>query len=156
MARGIASEHPDLTIVDLAKGTTVLPRDPHRVRALFDKARLIEHQHAIGLTQLIGHELMVVPHHLLLLPDTITDKPLQPADSAPLYAERHRLDRLAFERTELAHHVVKEMDARLTPRKTVVKGRLELLQFVYEAFHIPGNYVKRGNGKTFAFRPTGL
>jgi len=155
MARGIPGEHPDLTIFDLAQGATVLPCDSHGVLPFFDKARLIEHQHAIRVAHLLGYKLMVVPHHLLLIPDAITDKPLQPTDGTPLNLERHGLNRLAFKLTELAYHVVKEMGARFTAWKTVVKGRLKLLEFVHEAFHITGHHVKRGNGKTFAFRPTG-
>jgi hypothetical protein len=46
------------------------------------------------------------------------------------------------------------MGAWLTACKTIVKGRLELLEFVHEAFHILGNYLKGGNGKTVSFRPT--
>ena len=47
------------------------------------------------------------------------------------------------------------MGARLTAPKTVVKGGLELPEFVHEAFHIAGYQVKRGHGKTCAFGPTG-
>ena len=46
------------------------------------------------------------------------------------------------------------MDAWLTACKTVVKGALKLLQFVHEAFHIAGEHVKGGHGKSFAFGPT--
>src|SRR5262249_27342119 len=114
MPRGIASKHADLTILDLAESATILPRDPHRVLALFDKASLVEHQDPIRVTHLRGHKLMIVPPHLFLIPDDITDKPLQPPDGAPLDLEGHRLDRLAFELTELTNHIVKEMHAWLT------------------------------------------
>src|SRR5215510_11942666 len=98
---------------------------------------------------------MVVPPHLLLIPGHITDKPLQPTDGAPLDLEGHRLDRLAFELAELAHHIVEEMGARLTAGKTVVEGRLKLPQCLHEPFHIAGNDIKRGDGKCFAGSPTG-
>src|SRR5439155_13694537 len=55
---------------------------------------------------------------------------------------------------KVRYHVVKEMGARFTAWKTVVKGRLKLLEVVHEAFRTIGHHVKRGNGKTFAFRPT--
>jgi hypothetical protein len=48
MPRRIASKHAYLTILHLAQGATVLPCDPYRVLPFFDKARLVEHQHAIG------------------------------------------------------------------------------------------------------------
>src|SRR5207249_5536976 len=109
-------------VLDLAEGATILPCDPHGVLALFDEACLIEHQDAGWITHLLGHELMVIPHHLLLIPAHITDKPLQPTDSAPFDVEGHRLNRLAFELAQLAHHIVKEMGTRLTACKTIVKG----------------------------------
>jgi hypothetical protein len=121
MSGGIPGKHPDLTIFHLAQRATVLPRDPHGLFALFDKARFIEHQDALRLPQCVRHELLVVPSHLLLIPGDITDKPLHPTDGAPLDLEGHRLDRLAFELAELAHHIIEEMRAWLTARKTVVE-----------------------------------
>src|SRR5262249_6353027 len=82
------------------------------------------------------------------------EKPLQPSNGAPLDLECHGLDRLAFQLAELTDHRVKEMSARLTADKTVVKGGLELPQFLHEPFHITGDEVKRGNGKAFAAGPT--
>jgi hypothetical protein len=46
------------------------------------------------------------------------------------------------------------MGAWLTPRKTVVKEALELLEFVGEPGHIPGGELKGGNRKLVACRPT--
>src|SRR5215510_11656753 len=130
MPGGIAGKHPDLTILHFAQRATVLPRDAHGVFALFDKDRLIKHQDPIGVTHLLGHEVMIVPPHLLLIPAPITDKPLQPPNGASLDLEGHGLDRLACQLTELADHIVKEMDTRLTAGKTVVKGGLELPEFL--------------------------
>jgi hypothetical protein len=67
----------------------------------------------------------------------------------------HRLNRLAFELAQLTHHRVKKLGARFTAAKTVVKGGLELPQVVHEAFHVTADNVKRGNGKTLTFGPTG-
>jgi hypothetical protein len=92
LPRRIGGKDPDLTILDFAQGAAILPRDPHRVLALFHKARLIEPQDPIRLTHLVGHKLMVVPHHLFLIPPHITDEPLQPADGAPLNLEGHWLN----------------------------------------------------------------
>src|SRR4029434_9480180 len=119
MARGIAREHPDLTILDLCEGATVLPCYPSRVRPLFDKARFIEHQHAFRIAHRLGDELMVVPQHLLLIPECVTDKSLHPPDGASCHLEGHGLDGLAFQLTELAYHIVEEMDAWLTACNTV-------------------------------------
>jgi hypothetical protein len=46
------------------------------------------------------------------------------------------------------------MGARLTPRKTVVKEALELLEFVGEPGYIPGGEIKGGNRKLVACCPT--
>src|SRR5215211_8003422 len=100
-----------------AQGATVLPRDAHGVRALFHNARLGEPQDPSGIAHRLGHELMRVPPHLRLIPDALTEKPLQPPDGAPLALEGHGLDRLAFQLTELTDHRVKEMHARLTAGK---------------------------------------
>jgi hypothetical protein len=92
---------------------------------------------------------------MLLIPGDITDEALQPTDSAPLDVEGHRLNRFALEETELADQIVKEMRARLTAGKTVVKSGLELPEFIHEAFYIAGHEVKRGNGKSLTIDPTG-
>jgi hypothetical protein len=76
-------------------------------------------------------------------------------DGAPLDLEGHGLARLAFQLTAWTDHIVKEMPARLTACKTVVKGGLKLPPFLHEAFHIAGDESKRGNGKAFAAGPTG-
>jgi hypothetical protein len=46
------------------------------------------------------------------------------------------------------------MGARLTPRKTVVKEALELLEFVGEPGHIPRGEIKGGHRKLVVCRPT--
>jgi hypothetical protein len=76
-------------------------------------------------------------------------------DGTPFDMEGHRLDRRAFELAELTHHRVEEMSARLTACKTVVEGRRKLPEFLQELFHIAGNNIKRGDGKSFACSPTG-
>ena len=155
MPRAIASKHADLTMLHFAQGVTLWPRDPCGVLALFDEARLIEHPDAVWITHFLGHELMIIPPPLLLIPAHITEKPLQPADRTPFDMEGHRLNRLAFELAALADHIVKEMGPWLTAHKTVVKGGLERPQFVHEAFHITGHDLKCGHGKFIAIGPTG-
>src|SRR4030095_9739136 len=143
-----AGKHPNLTVLHFAQGATILPRDAHGVLALFDKTRLVEHQDTRGVPHLFGHELVVVPEHLLLIPDDITEKPLHPTDGAPLDVESHGLDRLAFELTQLAHHIVEEIGTRLTPCKTIVEDGLERPEFLREPFHIPRADVKSRAGRT--------
>jgi hypothetical protein len=47
------------------------------------------------------------------------------------------------------------MDTRLTAGKTVVKGGLELPEFLHESLHIAGHHIKCGNGKAFTGGSTG-
>ena len=85
---------------------------------------------------------------MLLIPGDISEKPLEPTDASPGDPEGHGLDGLPFQGAQLAHHIIKEMGARLTPRKTVVKETLELLEFVGEPGHIAGCESKRGESQT--------
>jgi len=91
---------------------------------------------------------------VLLIPGDLTEKPLEPTDAAPRDPEGYGLNGLTFQRTQLAHHIVKEMGAWLTSRKTVVKEALELLEFVGEPGHIAGCESKGGNHKLVACRST--
>jgi hypothetical protein len=98
---------------------------------------------------------MIVPEHLRLIPVDITNTPLLPTDRAPLDAEGHRLQRCAFQPAVLAHHAIKELSARLTTRKTIVTGRLELPQCAHAAFHSAGDEVKSGKGIAGMVGPAG-
>ena len=131
-----------------------MPRDAYGVLAFFDKTGLVEHQHAIGGAHLVGDDLMVIPPHLLFIPDHLTQKALQTADIPPWNLEGDGLNRLPFQWPQLAYHIVKEMGTRLTPGKTIVKEALELLQFVDEPGHIAGGEIKGGNRKPVACCPT--
>jgi len=92
---------------------------------------------------------------VLLIPGHITEKPLQPTDGPALDVEGHGLDRLPLERAQLPHHIIKEMGARLTPGKTVMKVGLKLPEFLQQPFDIGRGQVKGGNRKAFASGPTG-
>src|SRR5262245_54973708 len=72
---------------------TDAPRHAARGLAFFHKACLIDHQDACGIAHRVGYERMVRPPHRFLLPGHVTEKPLPPADGAPLDMEGHRLDR---------------------------------------------------------------
>jgi len=91
---------------------------------------------------------------MLLIPGDLTEKPLQSTDAASRDPKGHGLDGLALQWAQLPHHIIKEMGAWLTPRKTVVKQALELLEFVGEPGHIPGGELKGGNRKLIACRST--
>src|SRR5262249_47129653 len=139
----------------LDQGPGIASPSPDGVLALFHKARLIDHQAAFRIAHRRGHELMIGPPHVLLIPDHITQKALQPPDGPALHVEGHGLDRLPLEWAQLAHHIIEEMGARLTPGKTVVKGGLEFPEFLQEPLYIGGGEVKGGNRKAFIVGPTG-
>ena len=90
----------------------------------------------------------------MLIPDDITDEPLQPPDRASLDSESQRLNGLPFELAALPHHIIEEMGPRFTARKTVVEGRLKLPQFLQNPFDITGDNLKCGQSTSFAGSPT--
>jgi hypothetical protein len=54
VTRNIGGEDPDLAVRDLARGTSVLPRNSARRLALFEKAGLVDHQHRIVIRQMLN------------------------------------------------------------------------------------------------------
>ena len=127
LARGLPGQDAHLTILHFPQRPTILPRHACGVVALFDKARFIEHEDAIGLAQLLRYELMRVPPPLLLIPHRLTQKTLQTAETAPLDRKGHRFNRFPGQGAVLPHHVIQEMPAGFTPRKTIVADTLALL-----------------------------
>src|SRR5215813_4559715 len=97
---------------------------------------------------------MVRPTHLHFIPDHLADESLHRTDVPPVHLQRHRLDRFAFEGTELPYHVPKELLPRLAPRKTPGERRMKTPQFVQESFDITLRKRKLRDGKHLAFSPT--
>jgi len=120
-----------------------------------DQARLVAPQDAIGLPELVGPALMLVPLPLLLIPAPSTAAPRHPTDGAPLDLEGHGLERLAGALTSLAHPRVEAMAPRRTAGQTVVDGRLQRPPCLHAPFHIAGDNIQRGHGPAFAGSPTG-
>src|SRR5262249_1141992 len=102
-------------------------------------------QDALGLAQLGRHELMIMPPHLLLLPDRLTQQALPAAETAPRDGKSHRLQRFPGKAAVLPHHVIQEMPAGFTPSTTIMEDTLELLSLVPAAFNITDLHVKGGN-----------
>src|SRR5215475_7364405 len=90
---------------------------------------------------------MIGPPHVLLIPDHITQKALQPPDGPALHVEGHGLDRLPLERAQLAHHIIEEMGARLTPGQTAVKGGRAFPEFLQNPSTSGGVRSKVGSAK---------
>src|SRR6266511_2235938 len=154
MPSPLARKHPHLPILHLAQGATVLPRHAHRLAALFGKSRFIKHQHPLGISQIVMEQAMVRPTHLHFLPDHVADASLQRTDAPTIHLQRHRLDRVAFEGTELPHHGPKELLARLAPRNTLAEGFMKPPQCVQESFDIALRQRTLRDGKYLAFGPT--
>jgi hypothetical protein len=154
MARRIGRKHPDLTIVHLAQGATVLPRHTHRRWALLGKSRLIKHQHPLGISQIFLKQAMVLLTPLRFIPDHLADESRPRTDIPPVHLPRHRLDRLAFEGTERPYHIPKELLPRLAPRNTPGECRMKPPPFVQESFDITVRQGKLWDGKDLAFGPT--
>src|SRR5262249_13471536 len=77
-----------------------------------------------------------------------------PARSRP-HLEGHGCDRLAFQITELAHHVIEEMVPGLAPRKALATGGVKAVPFVHKALDIAGIKRQLGDCEHVPFGPTG-
>jgi hypothetical protein len=66
---GIAQQHTDLAVVDLARRAPGLAGDASRVAALFQKARLIEHQHRLRVPQMLPDVGAQLTTHRLRVPE---------------------------------------------------------------------------------------
>jgi hypothetical protein len=154
MTRGIGGKHPNLTMLHLAESTAILPGHSHGLLPFFHKARLLHHQHALGITHLGGDQPMIRLAPLVFVPDIITDEALHAADVAPRDLECHGLNGFAFECTELAHHIVEEMPAGLATSKTGAEVVMESLEFIQESFDIAGGELKPWEGEPLVWRAT--
>jgi hypothetical protein len=62
---GIAQKHADLAVLHFAGRATVLAGDPRRVLPFFEKAGLVEDQHAVGVPQMLhGIDAQLIPHSI--------------------------------------------------------------------------------------------
>src|SRR5256712_13731605 len=95
---------------------------------------------------------MVCLAHMVFIPDVIAHAALHPPDVAPFDVERHRLDRFAFEGTALADHVVEEVLAGLTPRKTRPEEVVKSPKIIKKSVNILGGELKLWGGQSLAFR----
>src|SRR2546428_10747753 len=125
MPRSIGGKHPHLTILHFAQGATVLPGHAYRVLAFFDKARLIDDQHAIGLPHLVCHEVMIRLTHRVLIPHIIAHAALHAPNVAPVDAAGHGLNGFAFQGTEWADQVVEKIPPGPAPPKTAPEGAMK-------------------------------
>jgi hypothetical protein len=85
-----------LAVFHLAKRAAVLPGHAHRVLSFFDKATLVEYDHALWLPHLVSHHAMISLPHLIFFPDIIADEALHAPDVAPFDMNSHGLNGLAL------------------------------------------------------------
>jgi hypothetical protein len=52
---GIRQEDAQLAVLDTPSRAAILPLHPHRLGAFFDKAGFIDHQHSLGIPELLAH-----------------------------------------------------------------------------------------------------
>ena len=98
---------------------------------------------------------MVRLAHQVCIPDIITHAALHPPDVAACDAQSHGLDGFAFQRTELADHVVEKVLAGLAPRKTPSEAVVKRPEFIKESVDITGDEIKLWHGKHLAFGSLG-
>jgi len=125
-----------------AERAAVLACDTHRVPAFFGKAGLLKHEDPIGLPHIRSDEPMVRLEHQGLVPWHVAPPSLHRSDTTGVALQGDRFDRCAFEPTQLAHHIPKNMLARLTPPKTLPEGGMKGTEFVEASRDLTRAYVK--------------
>jgi hypothetical protein len=93
--------------------------------------------------------------HAVCVPDIIAHTALHPPDVAACDVQRHRLDGLAFQRTQLANHVVEKVLAGLASRKTPSEAVVKRPEFIKESVDIMGDEIKLRDGEPFVFGSLG-
>ena len=154
MPRGLGGTPPHLTMLSLPYRATILSCHAHRLLALCDKARLIEHAHALRVPQLGCDEAMGRLAHQVFIPHIIAPAALHPPDIAPGHTQGHRCDGCAFQRTALANHGMEQVLACLTACKTRAELGMECLECIKESLHITDGEIKRRDGALLALRAT--
>jgi hypothetical protein len=127
------------------QGPTIVSRHSCSVLALFDQGRCVAPQDAIGLPALVRHELVRVPPQLRLIPHGLAEKALQAPEAPTLDGESDWLKGFPGQGALRPNHVIQEMGAGLTPRKTIMEDPLKCLSLVHEAFDISALHVKGRN-----------
>jgi hypothetical protein len=154
LARRIGRKHPDLTVLDLPQGATVLASHPHGIGAFFHEPRFIDDQHAIGLAHLVLDQAMIRFQHRRFIPQRIADEALHGPHLAALYLQGHRFDGFTFQGAELAYHIVEKLVPRFLAGETCPKGGVEPAEFVHKRVDIAPGERKLGNGNHLVCRPT--
>ncbi len=84
------------TVVNLPTVTVPLPTDTHRLLAALGRARFVQATDCLGVTMVLGHDLLASISQLLLVPLDGFEKPLQrPRRRVEL--QRNRLGRFAVQ-----------------------------------------------------------
>jgi hypothetical protein len=144
--RGLGGAHPHVTLFPLPQRPTVLPRHAHRLHPFFDKARLLDHHHALRITHLVRDEAVIRLTPRVLIPPIIAHAALHAPHVAPVDVEGHGLKGFAFQGTALADHGVEDMRTGLTPRTTPPALVMERLEFVKKSVNLTRGESKRREG----------
>jgi hypothetical protein len=88
----VGQEHRDLAVLVLADRPGVLALDPGRTVALLHKARLVQHQHRLGVPQVLDHVVAQVIPDPVGVPPRAAEQPLHPVwVCSPACSASHQL-----------------------------------------------------------------
>ena len=135
-----------MAILHLAERPTVLARDARRVFPFFHKARLINHEDPIRFSHIVSNQAVINLQHPWLIPRDVADPTLHRSHATGVGLQGNRLNRLAFERAELPHHVPKEMVSRLAAPKALPEGSMKGMEFVEEPLDLTGADIELRQG----------
>ena len=124
----------------------------HRLLALVDQARRLEHAHPLGGAHRGCDEAMGRRTHQVCIPDLIAPAAWPPPAIAPGNAQGHRCDGCAFQRTALADPGGAKVLAGLTAGTTGPAWGMEGVECIKESLHITSGAIKRRDGALLALR----
>jgi hypothetical protein len=125
---GIGQEHPDLAVLDPARRARILPLHADRVRALLQKAGLIQHQHSIRIAKMLDDIGPQVVANLLGVPAHAAEEVLHSVGRGVASGLGQLPAVLALDRGQQSAQLGQGAAARLDPGEARRERRAQLLQ----------------------------
>ena len=110
---GVGGEHPDLAVIDLPRGSGVLPGDAGRGVALLDEPGLVEDQHPVVLAEVLEDVSAHVVAHPAGFPLGTAEQVLEPVGRAVTGLLGELPGVLTLHRTQQTTYVITRASTRL-------------------------------------------
>jgi hypothetical protein len=147
----VAEEHPDLAVLDAARGAAVLPLHARRLLALLHEPGLVQHQHGAGIAEVLDHVGPQVVADRVGVPPHPAEEVLHPVRRAVARRLGQLPAVLAPRGRQQPAQVRQQAPARLDPREP----RREPLRQLVQALRPPLGFahVRHARSSSRAERP---